>query len=168
MYSVRYYPRFHVTAVGLGMYCPWIRGHTCIWCMDSTNMYGLQWASDRYLVILVKQLHELARFLESATNRIILKKDERLDVTWCQVRPVRRVFETLPSRLMQSLCRLVGCVACGAWRCKIATHHPPLGPIRPCTQYSIDCSSIEHLSEGTRNIPGRWQCNAETCSSYHT
>ena len=35
-------------------------------------------------------------------------------------------------------------------------------------QYSIDCSSIEHLSEGTRNAPWRWQCNAETCRSYHT
>jgi hypothetical protein len=29
-------------------------------------------------------------------------------------------------------------------------------------------SSIEHLSEGTRNAPWRWQCNAETCRSYHT
>jgi hypothetical protein len=29
-------------------------------------------------------------------------------------------------------------------------------------QCSIDCSSIEHLSEGTRNAPWRWQCNAET------
>jgi hypothetical protein len=27
---------------------------------------------------------------------------------------------------------------------------------------------IEHLSEGTRNSPWRWQCNAETCRSYHT
>jgi hypothetical protein len=35
-------------------------------------------------------------------------------------------------------------------------------------QYSIDCSSIEHISEGTRNDPWRWQCNAETCRSYHT
>jgi hypothetical protein len=35
-------------------------------------------------------------------------------------------------------------------------------------QYSTDCSSIEHLSEGTRNSPWRWQCNAETCRSYHT
>jgi len=26
IYSVRYYPRFHVTAVGLGTYYPWIRG----------------------------------------------------------------------------------------------------------------------------------------------
>jgi hypothetical protein len=33
-------------------------------------------------------------------------------------------------------------------------------------QYSIDCSSIEQLSEGTRNSPWRWQCNAETCRSY--
>jgi hypothetical protein len=29
-YSVRYYPRFHITAVGLGTYYPWIRGHYCI------------------------------------------------------------------------------------------------------------------------------------------
>jgi hypothetical protein len=28
LYSVRYYPQFHVTAVGLGTYYPWIRGHT--------------------------------------------------------------------------------------------------------------------------------------------
>jgi hypothetical protein len=35
-------------------------------------------------------------------------------------------------------------------------------------QYSIDCSSIEHLSEGTRNAPWGWQCNAEKCRSYHT
>jgi hypothetical protein len=24
-----------------------------------------------------------------------------------------------------------------------------------------------NISEGTRNAPWRWQCNAETCSSYH-
>ena len=30
IYSVRYYPRFHVTAVGLGTYYPWIRGSACI------------------------------------------------------------------------------------------------------------------------------------------
>jgi hypothetical protein len=35
-------------------------------------------------------------------------------------------------------------------------------------QYSIDCSSIEHFSEGTRNAPWGWQRNAETCRSYHT
>jgi hypothetical protein len=28
--SVRYYPWFHKTAVGLGTYYPWIRGHYCI------------------------------------------------------------------------------------------------------------------------------------------
>jgi hypothetical protein len=30
IYSVRYYPRFHVTAVGLGTYYPCIRGYTCV------------------------------------------------------------------------------------------------------------------------------------------
>jgi hypothetical protein len=30
IYSVQYYPRFHVTAVGLGTYYPWMRGHYCI------------------------------------------------------------------------------------------------------------------------------------------
>jgi hypothetical protein len=34
-------------------------------------------------------------------------------------------------------------------------------------QYSIDCVSIEHLSEGTRNAPWGWECNAETRRSYH-
>jgi hypothetical protein len=29
-YYVRYYPRFHVTAVGLGTVYPWTRGHYCI------------------------------------------------------------------------------------------------------------------------------------------
>jgi hypothetical protein len=35
-------------------------------------------------------------------------------------------------------------------------------------QYYIDCASIEHLSEGARNAPWGWQCNVETCRSYHT
>jgi hypothetical protein len=30
IYSVRYYPRFRVTAVGLGTYYPRIRGSACI------------------------------------------------------------------------------------------------------------------------------------------
>jgi len=29
IYSVRYYPRFSLTAVGLGTYYPWIRGSAC-------------------------------------------------------------------------------------------------------------------------------------------
>jgi hypothetical protein len=45
-------------------------------------------------------------------------------------------------------------------------HEPQTQHAHP--QYSIDCSSIEHLSEGTRNAPWEWQCNAETCRSYHT
>jgi hypothetical protein len=35
-------------------------------------------------------------------------------------------------------------------------------------QYSIYCSSTKHLSEGTRNAPWGWQCDAETCGRYHT
>jgi hypothetical protein len=30
MYSVRYYPRFHINALGLGTYYLWIRGYTSI------------------------------------------------------------------------------------------------------------------------------------------
>jgi hypothetical protein len=30
IYSVRCYPQFHVTALGLGTHYPWIRGHTFI------------------------------------------------------------------------------------------------------------------------------------------
>jgi hypothetical protein len=29
-YCVRYYTRFHVTAVGLGTYYPWVPGHYCV------------------------------------------------------------------------------------------------------------------------------------------
>jgi len=36
IYSVRYYPRFHVTAVGLGTYYPRIRGSACIY----VEIYG--------------------------------------------------------------------------------------------------------------------------------
>src|SRR5215471_17637657 len=35
-------------------------------------------------------------------------------------------------------------------------------------EYSIDCSSIEHLSEGTRNAPRGWQCNTKICRSLLT
>jgi hypothetical protein len=35
------------------------------------------------------------------------------------------------------------------------------------SQYSIDCSSIEHLSEGTGNALWLWQYNAQTWRSYH-
>jgi hypothetical protein len=32
IYSFRYYPQFHVTAVALGTYYPWIRGHySALW-----------------------------------------------------------------------------------------------------------------------------------------
>jgi hypothetical protein len=48
---------------------------------------------------------------------------------------------------------------------QIVTHHATK---HNHPQYSIDWSSIQHLSEGTRNAPWRWQCNAETCRSYHT
>jgi hypothetical protein len=52
-------------------------------------------------------------------------------------------------------------------RFEIATHHATRHNT-PIPQYSIDCSSVEHLSEGTMNAPWRWKCNAETCRSYHT
>jgi hypothetical protein len=40
IYSVWYYPRFHITTVGLGMYLyyPWIWGHTFIMKTLSSNM----------------------------------------------------------------------------------------------------------------------------------
>jgi hypothetical protein len=34
-YSVRYYPQFHVTAVGLGTYYLCIRWHTCIFMLHT-------------------------------------------------------------------------------------------------------------------------------------
>jgi hypothetical protein len=35
IYSFQYYPRFHLTAVGLGKYYPWIRGH--YWISDNSH-----------------------------------------------------------------------------------------------------------------------------------
>jgi len=54
---------------------------------------------------------ELGNILETANTRILLQKAEQWDVTWCKVGDVRWVFETLPSILLQKLCRLVVCVA---------------------------------------------------------
>jgi hypothetical protein len=34
VYSVRYYPRVHKTAIGLGKHYPWIRWHYCILAID--------------------------------------------------------------------------------------------------------------------------------------
>jgi hypothetical protein len=39
---------------------------------------------------------------------------------------------------------------CGAWRSQIVPSHLTQ---HAHSQYSIDCSSIKHLSEGTRNAP---------------
>jgi hypothetical protein len=47
-------------------------------------------------------------------------------------------------------------------------HAPRHYTQHPHPQYFIDYSSMEHLPEGPRNAPWRWQCNAETCKSYHT
>jgi hypothetical protein len=41
IYSVQYHPRFHVTAVGLGTYYPWIRGHYCTLLCDSSKKFCL-------------------------------------------------------------------------------------------------------------------------------
>jgi hypothetical protein len=54
-----------------------------------------------------------------------------------------------------------GWACCVQWRGACAPQHAH-------PQYSIKFSSTEHLSEDTRNAPCGWQCNAETCRSYHT
>jgi hypothetical protein len=54
----------------------------------------------------------------------------------------------------------MGVLCLVTWCVVITTHAHP--------QYSIDCSSIEHFLEDTRNAPWGWQCNAETCRSCHT
>jgi hypothetical protein len=40
-----------------------------------------------------------------------------------------------------------------AWRSQIATHHVTKHSTPTLPQYSIDCSSIVHLSEGPRHAP---------------
>jgi len=36
IYSVRYYPGFHITVVDLGTHYPWIWGHYCKWLSYKT------------------------------------------------------------------------------------------------------------------------------------
>jgi hypothetical protein len=62
---------------------------------------------------------------------------------------------------MNVLCLVAWCVLSHNTTHHYTTHHAH-------SQYSIDCSSIEDLSAGTGNAPWGWQCNAETCRSYHT
>jgi hypothetical protein len=57
-----------------------------------------------------------------------------------------------------------GWAGCGL--CRKGAPHPSSQHAHP--QYSIGCSSIEHLSEGSWNVPWGWQCNGETCRRYHT
>jgi hypothetical protein len=42
IYSVRYYPRFHIPAVGLGTYYSWIRGHYCIYVIIVVEMLAFE------------------------------------------------------------------------------------------------------------------------------
>jgi hypothetical protein len=49
IYSVRYYPRFHLNAVGLGKYYPWIRGDYCsVFKVNKLEVQSLFSALGRY------------------------------------------------------------------------------------------------------------------------
>jgi hypothetical protein len=48
----------------------------------------------------------------------------------------------------------------------VRTHHATRQHAHP--HYFVDCFSIEHHSEGTKNAPWGWKCNDETCRGYHT
>jgi len=43
IYSVRYYPRFSVTAVGLEKYYPWVRRSTCTAIWDLGRVCSVVW-----------------------------------------------------------------------------------------------------------------------------
>jgi hypothetical protein len=46
IHSIRYYPRFHITAVGVGTYYPLIRGHYCSLFANAAHehcLYKLLW-----------------------------------------------------------------------------------------------------------------------------
>jgi hypothetical protein len=61
---------------------------------------------------------------------------------------------------MGVLCLVTWCVA-------ISDRHVPRHYTQHAhPQYSVNWSSIQHLSEGTGNAPWGWQCNAETCIPY--
>jgi hypothetical protein len=50
IYSVWYYPRFHVIAVGLGTYYAWIRGHCCT--VHAMKAYRKNGGKDPLILIL--------------------------------------------------------------------------------------------------------------------
>lgn len=47
------------------------------------------------------------------TTKMHLQRAERMKLTWCTVRAVCQLFKTLPSKLLQQGCHLLGCV--GSW-----------------------------------------------------
>jgi hypothetical protein len=66
------------------------------------------------------------------------------------------------------ICAFLSYIKCfiTAVKIRISVRHAPRHKTQHAhPQYSID-SSIEHLSEGTRNAPWGWKYNAETCRSY--
>jgi hypothetical protein len=60
-----------------------------------------------------------------------------------------------------------GACSCRWWQVATCNHAPRHLKQHTRPQYSIEWSSIEHPSEGTRNAPWGWQCYAETYRSYH-
>jgi hypothetical protein len=123
-----------------------------------------RWEDDRYKTAYFSKEHETS-FLTSWPHINFNKAKIAQSVQWLrwnipkgtrELSLLQIVQTDSEPRIPPSLCLVTWCVRTTS----LDTNAHP--------QYSIDCSSIEHLSEGTRNAPWGWQFNSETCRSYHT
>jgi hypothetical protein len=108
IYRVRYYPRFHVNAVGLGTYYPWIWGHYC-------NSLGL--------VNYVIKLCLMAICLPNTTRCTILNTTvshttEQYPITVCTAECflvyITQTFDKSTNKIHRSIYRKLG--VCCWWR----------------------------------------------------
>jgi hypothetical protein len=74
IYSVRYYPRFHVTAVVLGKYYLWIRWHASI-------LYGCE----IWTVPPEKRKSALGRGQKMVLREVIALKEDKMSGEWRKI-----------------------------------------------------------------------------------
>jgi hypothetical protein len=130
-------------------------------------MYGISYMFRHYIVIFTDLRSPRTTPLNTTRPSTIFY---RMFLNWTSLSITLPSSRSVPSVFWEMLNwgaadRIVwmGVLQLVTWCVVIWNRHAHAHP-----QYPIDCSSIEQLSEGTRNAPWGWQCNAETCRSYHT
>jgi hypothetical protein len=108
----------------------------CVWCLYFGRQVPDGWRPQLYV-----SAHETTRHMKDSTDR-------HTSGYICSL-----TLPTDSASIDGSSLADVGIEYCGLACCVVTQHVHP--------QYSIDCSSIEHLSEGNRNAPWRWQCYAQ-------